>query len=201
MKYLTLLFLFLNFNLNANEDLSFRLMNGKITGSDLNEMLSFEDKPYKVDAKVTALDIGYLLKKNAFELPIDFYVKGGLAYFDEANAQDDVFETTLYIKAYWNIDFLENRVRIGLGEGISYTNEVLYYEKDEASENQDNTSRFLNYLDLSLDFDVGKLVKCEPLHNTYLGITIKHRSGIFGLINNVEKGGNNYYGLSLEINY
>jgi hypothetical protein len=132
---------------------------------------------------------------------MDIYVKGGFSYFDESKApinRDDVYEATLYVKAYWNFDFLENRVRLGFGEGASYTSNILYVEYKEATEKNDNNSYFLNYLDISLDFDFGKLVKYKPLHGTYIGWALKHRSGIYGLINNVEKGGSNYNTIYLE---
>ena len=199
MKYIILLFLFLN--LSADDNYSLRIAHAKVTNSDFGEVIFLDVQSYPKNLKVTSLDAGYLLKKDAFELPIDFYVKGGLSYFDEAGAQDDVYEGVLYIKAYWNIDFLKNRVRLGFGEGVSYTSSILYYEKQEAIQNQDNNSNFLNYIDFSLDFDIGRLVRYEPLKDTYLGVLVKHRSGIFGLINNVEKGGSNYYGLSLEKNF
>ena len=197
MKYLVLLLL-LFFSLNAEENYSLRIAHGKVTDSDFGEVLFLDVKSYEEDLKVTALDAGYLLKRDAFDLPLDFYVKGGLSYFDEANLQDDIYEGTLYVKIYWNIDFLSNRVRLGFGEGISYTSDILYYEKQEAIQNKDTNSKFLNYIDFSLDIDIGRLVRYEPLKDTYLGVVVKHRSGIFGLINNVEKGGSNYYALSLE---
>jgi outer membrane protein len=188
-------------NLSANNDYSLRIAHGKVTNSDFGEVLFLNVQSYPEDLKVTSLDAGYLLKNELFDLPLDLYVKGGLSYFDEAGLQDDVYEGTLYLKIYWNIDFLKNRVRLGFGEGASYTSSVLYYEKQEAIQNNDNNSKFLNYIDFSLDFDIGRLVKYEPLKDTYLGVAVKHRSGIFGLINNVEKGGSNYYTLSLEKNF
>jgi len=36
------------------------------------------------------------------------------------------------------------------------------------------------------------------MHGTYFGILLKHRSGIFGLINNVAHGGSNYNSIYLE---
>ncbi|MFT7003279.1 MAG: hypothetical protein ACJAWW_000625 [Sulfurimonas sp.] len=199
MKYLVLLFLFLS--LNADENYSLRLAHGQVTNSDFGEVIFLDLQSYNKDLKVTSLDAGYLLKKDAFGLPLDFYAKGGLSYFDEAGLQDDIYEGTIYIKAYWNIDFLKNRVRLGFGEGASYTSNVLYYEKEEALQNADNNSKYLNYIDLSVDFDLGRLVRYEPLKETYLGVALKHRSGIFGLINNVEEGGSNYYVFSLERNF
>lgn len=199
MKYLVLLFLFLN--LSANDDYSIRIAHGKVTNSDFGEVVFLDVKSYPEDLKVTSVDAGYLLKKGLFDLPLDLYAKGGLSYFDEAGLHDDIYEGTLYIKVYWNIDFLSNRVRLGFGEGGSYTSSILYCEKQEAIENRDNNAKFLNYIDFSLDFDIGRLVRYEPLKDTYLGVVVKHRSGIFGLINNVEKGGSNYYALSLEKNF
>lgn len=199
LKYLLLLFLALG--LSADNDYSLRVTHGKVTKSNLGEVLLLDIRSHKHDFKVTSLDAGYLLKKEAFDLPLDFYLKGGLAHFNEASMQSDVYEATIYIKVYYNIDFWQNRVRVGFGEGASYTSEVLYYEKLKTQENNDNTSNFLNYLDLSLDFDIGKLFKYDALKDTYLGVAIKHRSGIFGLINNVRHGGSNYYVLSLEKNF
>ncbi|WP_415396747.1 hypothetical protein [Sulfurimonas sp. CS5] len=199
MKYFVLLFLFLN--LNADDNYSLRVAQGQVTKSDFGEILFLDVASYSHDLQVTSLDAGYLLKKDAFELPLDIYIKGGFSYFDEAGLQDDIYEGTLYIKVYWNIDFFKNRVRLGFGEGASYTSDILYYEKQEAIDNNDNNSKYLNYIDFSLDFDIGRLVRFEPLKNTYLGVAVKHRSGIFGLINNVSKGGSNYYIFSLEKNF
>ncbi|WP_324172232.1 hypothetical protein [Sulfurimonas sp.] len=199
MKYLVLLFLFLS--LSADKDYSLRFAHGKVTDSTFGEVLFLDIKPYPEDLKVTALDGGYALKKRAFDLPFDIYARAGFAQFDEAGLQDDIYEGTLYLKAYWNIDFLKNRVRIGLGEGVSYTSGILYVEKKEAIDNNDNNSKILNYMEVSVDFDLAKLIRYKPLDELYLGFTLKHRSGVFGLINDVEKGGSNYYTFSIEKNF
>lgn len=199
MKFLLLLFLFLG--LSADDNYSLRVAHGKITDSDFGQILSLDVRSYQHKLKVTSLDAGYLLKKDAFDLPLDFYLKGGLSRFDEGSLQSDVYEGVVYIKAYYNIDFWKNRVRVGLGEGISYTNHTLYFEKDKAQRRGDNSSNFLNYIDFSLDFDIGRAMSYAALKETYLGVAIKHRSGIFGLINNVRRGGSNYNVLTLEKNF
>ncbi|MEA1893439.1 MAG: hypothetical protein U9N33_12125 [Campylobacterota bacterium] len=198
---LFLVFFFLIGNLVAQNDYSLRVAYGKASTKDLGEILlgNFEKHPDNLG--VLALDGGYLLKESIFELPIDFYLKGGLSYFDENNKQNDVYEGVVYIKFYYNIDFLDNRIRIGLGEGFSYVSDVLYCEEKEAREKKDNNSKFLNYLDISFDFDLGRLVGYEPLKDTYIGWTIKHRSGVFGLINDVKHGGSNYNTISIEKNF
>ena len=160
-------------------------------------------KSHDEDLTVLSVDGGYLLKDGAYEWPLDIYLKGGLSYFDDSSVdgRDNVYEATLYIKAYWNFDFLDNRVRVGFGEGISYTSAIIYTEYKEALDEDDHNSNWLNYIDFSVDFDLGRLVTYKPLHGTYVGWAIKHRSGIYGLINNVNNGGSNYNTFYLEKNF
>ncbi len=213
MKYIVLLFLFLN--LSANDDYSIRVAYGQASTKDLGEILFFNSDIHPDNLSVFSLDGGYLLKKSIYELPLDLYVKGGLSYFNEADKhiygtgplaiiypgeRSNVYEGTVYIKVYYNIDFLKNRIRVGLGEGLSYTSSVLWSEEKEATQESEDYSKFLNYIDISFDVDLGKLVKYKPLEETYIGWTIKHRSGIFGLFNGVD-GGSNYNTISIEKNF
>ena len=198
MKIIILFFLIAN--LIAQDDYSLRVAYGNASENDLGEIISGQLGSHTEDLTVLSVDGGYLLKESAFEWPMDIYVKGGVSYFDEG-AFDDVYEATLYIKAYWNFDFLENRIRVGLGDGISVTSDILRTEYLEAKSKNDNNSEFLNYIDFSVDFDFGRLIRYKPLHNTYIGYALKHRSGIYGLINNVEKGGSNYNTIYLERNF
>jgi len=39
------------------------------------------------------------------------------------------------------------------------------------------------------------------MNGTYVGWAIKHRSGVFGLINNVKEGGANYNTIYIEKNF
>lgn len=190
-------------NLTAQDNYSFRVAYGKVTSSDFGEVLSGNIESHEEDLRVIALDAGYLLKESAFELPLDFYLKAGLSIFDENGIQNDVYETTLYFKAYWNFDFWENRVRVGLGEGVSYTDKILYSEYLEAQSVNpvDNNSKILNYIDFSIDLDLGRLVDYKPLDGTSLGWAVKHRSGVYGIINDVVRGGSNYNTLYIESNF
>jgi outer membrane protein len=200
LKLLLLLFIFLNISVLADENkYSFRAGYGLASENDLGEILLFDYGSHPRDLSVYSFDGGYLLKKSAFDWPLDIYVKGGLSYYDE-DLFSDTFEAVVYIKAYWNFDFWKNRVRLGVGEGLSYVGEVLEAEAYEAELDDDETSRFLNYLDFSVDFDLGKLVKSKMLEETYVGYAIKHRSGVFGLFNGVH-GGSNYNTFYLETNF
>ena len=198
-----LLVLLLTLHLIAEDDYSMRLAYGTASASTLGEIVAFDSKPHEFDYTVVGLDGGYLLTNKLFDKPLDLYLRGGLAQFDEsANPvnSDKVYEATLYIKLFYNIDFLDNRIRLGLGEGASYTSNILSVEQLEGDPG-DKKSYFLNYIDLSLDFDLGRLIRYEPMHNTYIGWALKHRSGIFGLINGVTKGGSNYNTIYLEKNF
>jgi outer membrane protein len=201
IRTLFLSLLLLSSILLAQEDYSFRIAYGKATTTDLGEVLSGNIKDYDVDYNVLAFDAGYLVGREIYDLPIDIYVKGGLAYFPKVGLENDILESTLYIKAYWNIDFWENRVRIGFGEGLSYTSNILMPEYIDAVLNSDNNSHLLNYLDISVDFDFGRLIGYKPLYSTAVGVAIKHRSGVFSLFNNVSHGGSNYNTFYIEKNF
>ena len=103
----------------------------------------------------------------------------------------------------YKLDFWKNRIRVGVGEGVSLAQEVPVAEVVDATNSDgtvDPTSKFLNYLDISLDLDVGRLIRVDSMKELYLGYTLKHRSGVFGLFNGVH-GGSNYNMITLEKNF
>lgn len=183
--------------LEAQEKYSLKIAYGESSQNDMGEILSGNRGAHEESLYVVALDGGYLLKENMMDLPLDIYLKSALAYFDESQ-YDAVYEIAIFIKAYWNFDFLDNRIRLGLGEGLSYTSSILRAEYLEALAKSDNNSQFLNYIEISADFDIGKLIRTQALNDTYIGWALKHRSGIYGLINNVRHGGSNYNTLYIE---
>ena len=188
---------------------SIRLGYGYADLNDLGEVVAGDWHRYDGDASVFNLDSGYCFYKEVLGMPLDFYIKGAVSYFHENGAvyqgevREDFFELTTYAKAYLNLDFWHNRIRLGAGEGISIAQEIPVVEYLDA-ENEDGThepvAKFLNYLDLSLDFDMGRLIHVESMEDLYIGYTLKHRSGVFGLFNGVH-GGSNYNMLTLEKNY
>ena len=181
----------------ANENYSLRVLYGKASESDLQQII-FGDflKQQQNDFSVVALDAGYKLYENSNNT-FNIYVKTGLARFDDKSIQS-VYETTLYFKAYYSFFHF---LRLGAAEGISYTSGILQTEYLEAQRNQGKNSKFLNYLDLSLDFNLGKFISYKWCDELYVGWSLKHRSGIYGLINNVEHGGSNYNAVSIEKNF
>ncbi|QFU76597.1 MipA/OmpV family protein [Halioglobus maricola] len=113
----------------------------------------------------------------------------------EKDYQEDFWEINPYIMLMgtgyspWS-----NRevFRYGFGYGFSYAEKVPWVEQVKQEKRDKNTSHFLNYLEAQVDF---------PLRNTfgsrgwwkdcYAGLTIVHRSGIFGrvdILGNVSGG-------------
>jgi outer membrane protein len=194
---------------------SFRVAYGYASEKDLGDILLTADfSKHPLDLSVVAVDGGYLVKKDLFDYPIDVYLKGGLAKFNEVESFElggrtyggfgDTYEAIVYIKLLYNLDFSGNRVRFGFGEGVSYVDNLLvsevYDATDPATGKQDPTSRFLNYLDITIDFDIGRVFGVESMRDVYFGYLLKHRSGAFGLYNGVH-GGSNYNSLYLEMNF
>jgi outer membrane protein len=182
---------------------SARLGGGYADFNDLGEILTGNWNHYEKDTYVINLDGGWRFVEDMYDLPLDWYLKGGLSYFNENGYADDIYEVTLYVKVYWKIDFWQNRVRVGFGEGLSLATDIPIVEVEDATNEDgtvDPTAKFLNYLDISFDFDFGRLIRVKRLEEFYIGYTIKHRSGIFGTFNGVH-GGSNYNMLTFVKNF
>jgi len=203
LKHILVFILLLNLSLSAidttEQDYSLRVGYGIASENDLGEILAGDFGSHPRDLTTYSLDAGYLLQKELLALPLDLYIKSGISYFDE-DEFSNTLEITLYVKLYWNIDFFDRRMRVGFGEGLSYTKDVLETEYFEAIADGESYAKFLNYLDISLDFDLGKLISYKPLYDTYLGYALKHRSGVFGTFSGVH-GGSNYNTFYLEKNF
>ncbi len=113
--------------------------------------------------------------------------------------QDPTLEYVLAIKAYYTFK-LPWRLRFGLAEGLSYVSRVPYVEQSEMDRKGYRASRLLNYLDFSLDINLGDIFNSSSMKTAWLGYSIHHRSGIFesssafGRI----RGGSNYNTVYLQ---
>ena len=74
----------------------------------------------------------------------------------------------------------EEWFRWSFGFGMSYADQVPIAEVRKQASKGDNTSHFLNYLEMTLDFPLWRVSKAKWLQPCYAGLTIVHRSGIFG---------------------
>lgn len=196
MKFLLIFVLF--FNTLLFSDYSLRIAHGTATKSTLGEVISGNAGSHPDYLGVLAIDAGYLLNRFTYHVPIDIYVESSIARFNE-NYENELYEFTIYAKMYLN--FFDRKVRVGLADGASYTTSILKVESDEAKEIDGATSKILNYIDLSLDVDIGRVTNLTVLNDAYIGVALKHRSGIFGLINNVTRGGSNYNSIYIGKNF
>ena len=151
------------------------------------------------------IDIGQILVRRLNDWPLDIAGFIGFVRHDEKDLQPDFWQINGYFKPTWSFDpWLGGRLRmrLGLGAGISYAGRIPFTEqRDQALRGRD-TSKLLLYLDPTLDLSIGNLLAAPApaLRETYAGIGVSHRSGIFGasrLFNSVN-GGSNYIYLFLE---
>ncbi len=112
---------------------------------------------------------------------------GRLAFFrhyeeDEGNGTFSSYAAYIAVmgKGYspWS---KEEWFRYSFGFGMSYADKVPIAEQRKQASKGENTSHFLNYLELTLDFPLRRVSKASWLQDCYAGITVVHRSGIFGL--------------------
>ena len=112
---------------------------------------------------------------------------GRLAFFrhneeDEGNGTFSSYAAFISVtgKGYspWS---KEEWFRYSLGFGMSYAEKVPIEEQRKQASNGENTSHFLNYMELAVDFPLRRVSKTSWLQNCYAGVTVVHRSGIFGL--------------------
>lgn len=201
MKFLLLL-LFISLGLLAKDDFNFRVAAGASSASDFDQLYTFSGfNTSPTHTNVYGISGGYRVVEDAFDFPFDIYATTSLNYFDENGHQADFLEGDLYLKLYIKFNFWSNQFRYGIAEGVSYAGRVPWVEHLEAVEESDNESTFLNYMEMSFDFDVGKLVRVKELEKLYLGYLIKHRSGFHGTYGGVYDGGSNYNCIYLEKNF
>jgi len=206
LKFIVTLFLLLSSITHAGDieenRYSARLFGGASSASDFDQLYTFtgfNTSPYGTN--VYGADVGYKLFENIFDWPFDIYAKTGLSYFQENGHQDDFLELTLYFKIIYKLNLFGNQFRLGIAEGGSYAGRVPYVEAQEAIAENDNQSNFLNYMEITLDFDMGKLFRVKSMENYHLGYLIKHRSGVQGLYGGVYDGGSNYNCVYVEKNF
>jgi outer membrane protein len=151
------------------------------------------------DTRIWGVDFGRPLVEHVNGWPLDFVAYAGLQVHDERGRAPDGLQLNAQIKAYyygfpWSARV---RTRAGFGAGFAMAQRVPLVELQDQARRGRASSRFLNYLDPSLDLSVGDLVGSPRLKETYLGIGLSHRSGVFGasqILGNINGGSNYLYG-------
>ncbi len=182
-----------------------RLNGGYATDKDLGQITTGAVEVEGGASSMIGLDIGRPLVDDWRDWPIDFAWRVGVQRWLDHGAGANGFAQTAYLKMYIR-PFPWERVvstRLGFGEGVSYAWRVPDVEREWARNHDDQTNRLMNYLDVSLDLNVGDLIRNERARACTLGLVISHRSGVFGLVDifgNVHNG-SNYNTAALECGF
>lgn len=175
-----------------------KVLHGKATDCDVAQVMLLKCfSTNTVDqTRVTGIELGRPFVERLNGWPLDFVGYVGLLRHHERGLQDDSWQANAYMKAYYYGFPWSDRVRtrLGLGVGISYAERVPYVEMRDQLARGRSSSRLLNYLDPSIDISLGDLIGVKSMGETYVGVGVTHRSGIFGtsrLLGNVN-GGSNY---------
>ncbi len=165
---------------------------GWATPSSLADIIHFRAKKDTTNNKLTTLFYGHPLTDNLFGFPLDFYLMTGLGYHWPVN-QAYSLEAVVAIKAFYTFSW-PIRWRLGATEGMSYVNRIPYVEKAEMERKNYRPSNLMNYLNFSLDFNIGDIFGGKQLKRLWLGYTIHHRSSIFESAQQFGriKGGSNF---------
>ena len=187
-----------------NNPLIVKVMYGKATDCNLINTMRFACASTKTvdNTGISAIHIGRPFIERLNGWPVDVVGYVGLLRHNEQGLQADFWQADAYMKAfYYGFPWSERvRTRLGFGIGVSYAQKVPFVEQRDQTLRGRNSSKILNYLDPSIDFSVGDLFGVRKLSETYLGVGVSHRSGIFGtsqLLGNVN-GGSNYIYSYLE---
>jgi outer membrane scaffolding protein for murein synthesis (MipA/OmpV family) len=130
---------------------------------------------------------GITLSKLLTDGPrVDFLGKvAAFRHFEEDEGNGNFWSYAAYIMAMgkgyspWS---KKEVFRWGFGFGMSYAETVPIAEqrKQTGEGALGNTSHFINYLEMTLDFPLRRISKAKWLQKCYAGVTAVHRSGIFG---------------------
>ena len=145
---------------------------------------------------IAGLQVGKTLVQGLNGWPVDVVAYAGLLQHNDRGLQPNGAQLDVLVKAFYSGFPWRDRVktRLGLGTGLSLAQRVPYTEAPNAATGPKPASRILLSLDPTIDVSLGDLLSYSPLKQTYFGIGVSHRSGVFGasrLLGNVN-GGSNY---------
>ena len=154
---------------------------------------------------IWGFELGRTLVKQPNGWPMDVAGFVGLVRHLEKGYQDDFWQVNAYVKVYyWGFPWDDGlRTRVGMASGLSYAEQIPEMEAREQARRGRGTWKLLNYLDPTVDFRLGDVIPARALRDTYLGIGVSHRSGMFGksrMFGDVN-GGSNYIYFYVETTF
>lgn len=199
---------------NENNKYLIRLLYGKASYSSLKDLVSFQESD-RDEQRGTLIGLQFenYLARDLWDGSADLtYFSSFIYHRQDIKVEDgkytepkklsgkDTYQLNGGIKIYWK-NFPWNkyvRTRLGLGEGISLVRERLDIEiQNTNKEDEKSDAHILNYLDLTLSFNLRDITRWDQLENYYIGGGLSHRSGLYGLVSGVD-GGSNYWTFFIE---
>lgn len=192
-----------------------RFAYGWATPSNMGDILlrwDVEDDPQ--NNQLASLFYGHPVADSLFGVEsLDVYITPGFVYHLASDPYTDpnsgitynnqpTTEYVLAFKLYWNLEW-PIRWRLGAAEGISYVKDITNLEQREMDSKGYRASNLMNYLDISVDLNIGDLFRADVMRDLWFGYSLHHRSSIFetssafGRI----KGGSNYNTLYLQYHF
>lgn len=179
-----------------------RVSQGWATPSNIGEIFAGGNEKDEFGNKMTSVFYGYPLTDSLFTANVDVYLTSGFVWHWNSDVQDSEQEYVMAMKAYYTFDW-PVRLRLGAAEGLSYMSDVTYIEKAEMEEKGYRPSDLMNYLDLSIDINLGDIFNANALRDTWLGYGLHHRSAVFeksSLYGSI-KGGSNYNTVYVQFDF
>jgi len=174
-----------------------RIAAGRHTETTFNQLVRFKNMfdPEERGTGLASIFVGKKIADNFMWLPLEAYVTGGYVRRFEKGLQDNFNEYVLGFKAYFSQFPWSDTVktRIGIAEGVSYAVKVPFVEGEHVEAKNRSASKFLNYIDWSIDVSIGDVFQVPKLKECYFGWSVHHRSGIFAssdFYGNVNGGSN-----------
>jgi MipA family protein len=157
------------------------------------------------DTDIWGVEMGRPLIRQPNGRPVEIAGFLGVQRHIERGTQTDFWEYKAYLKAYyWGFPWDRwLRTRFGIGAGLSYTEQISTMEERDQQMDNKGTWKLLNYLDPTIDFRLTDIIPIPPLKDTWFGVGVSHRSGMFGWSRQLGyvDGGSNYIYVYVESNF
>jgi len=179
-----------------------RIANGSATSSNVGQIINGDAESDIFNNKFTSIFYGIPVSDTFFGINLPIYLTAGYVQHHNSLVQGSFPEYVVGIKGYYTVNW-PIRWRMGLAEGLSYASKITYIEQTEMDSKGYRASNLLNYIDFTIDVDLGDLFNSKALDNMWLGYGIHHRSGIFETSSTFGriKGGSNYTMLYLQYHW
>jgi len=176
-----------------------RLAHGWVTPSSLSDIMKFNAESDPDNHQMTSIFYGHPLSDTLVGIPINVYFHSGFGWHWK-NKKESLQEFILAVKLYYTIP-LPIRLKLGVAEGWSWVTDIPYVEDQRLREKGYEPSQLLNYLNFSVDLNLGDIFGGETLDKTWLGYDIHHRSAIFESASGRIKGGSNVQMVYLQYDF